>query len=776
MRSWQAAGACCSRRRGVWAGMMLGALLPTAASVAAQTDGTWTTHLYMNNVRDVAVTAEGVWCATRGGALFFDFSTSQFGSWNRSRDGLASDSLVAVARLSDGQIAFATERSGVSVYQPTSGVWFNYTSLTWPIAGDEVLFIREDPPWRMIGSRGGVLVLEDGQPRVTCQQQVDPCELPSWEVTAAVYFEDRFWFGTRGGESGTGAIGRLDYSQGAWDQIDTPGDVLDLEVWDETVFCLTSIGVYRWDGSGWEARNEGLNGIDVEVCQLTVGRDRLLAAAWGEDGGPFVLDDDAQRWDRLADGRLRGCCSVAEGSDGIVWVGASAGWDNDVPYLGEDEDGLWELVGETWIQHRHEGPHPVADYRGLTVDDAGRVWAASAGRFPLGWRIMLFQEGGWRFYNTANAPLSSGWGWHIRVIGQRMWLGHCCCTSPSGGCFLDDWIIGSSEATVHDSVFNIHSSAVDARGNLWFASNRENPEQYPDAVKGLFHYDRAADRWRHYDTETTGALMLSNAVTSVATRADTLWIGYASEGVHRVLLDGQGLPRLTANAWLHVDTGSGLAGNRITQIVTRPGEIWVATDNGISLLDGLQWRTFRKSSGQLPGAQVVDLALTDDGAAWAAIAGAGVTRISRGTGGNWTDFESFGPPDLVSADVRFVARGAGGRDIWVATSAGLSHFVPSPERTDRAFDGVAVFPNPFNPQCDGSVRFVDLPGRTREGVVVDVAGRVVGRFGEVWAEEPFWDGRDPEGGWVAPGLYVIRVSTPQGWLTGQVAVLDLPCN
>lgn len=271
--------------------------------------------------------------------------------------------------------------------------------------------------------------------------------------------------------------------------------------------------------------------------------------------------------------------------------------------------------------------------------------------------------------------------------------------------------------------------------------------------------------------------MLSNAVSAVAARGDTLWIGYASQGTHRVLLDAQGLlPVQDATAWKAYGTADGLAGNRVAAIQTRPGEVWIGTDNGISLRDGTTWRTFRSSSTQLPGSQISDLALTDDGAAWAVVATIGVTRIARSATGAWSVFETFTPPDLVSSNPRQIERGPNGRDVWVATAEGLSHFVPSATQYEVHLSRLDVYPNPFNPDCDGEVRFTALPGRTREGVVVDVAGNIVARFDQVWEAEPFWNGRDLDGGRVAPGLYIVRASTPQGWLTGRIAVLDLPCE
>jgi len=100
------------------------------------------------------VTEAGVWCATGGGALLYDFSLGEFRAWNRAAEELTSDTLTSVAALSDGRIAFGTDREGLSLYDPRSGLWFTETVLTSSqIVGDAILFIGEAPPWRIIGSR-----------------------------------------------------------------------------------------------------------------------------------------------------------------------------------------------------------------------------------------------------------------------------------------------------------------------------------------------------------------------------------------------------------------------------------------------------------------------------------------------------------------------------------------------------------------------------------------------------------------------------------------------
>jgi hypothetical protein len=257
-----------------------------------------------------------------------------------------------------------------------------------------------------------------------------------------------------------------------------------------------------------------------------------------------------------------------------------------------------------------------------------------------------------------------------------------------------------------------------------------------------------------------------------------LWIGYASDGVSRCRLDGDGHLTDQPLDWTHYLTtspASPLAGDRISTMASRPGELWIGTDNGLSYQSDSGWRILRERFDGLPGNEILDVALTDDGAAWVAVRGAGVTRIQTTPSGGIA-YQRFDAPELVSPDALVVARGSQGRDVWVGTSAGLSHFVPTADLTTTTSDILAIYPNPYNPACGDPVRFVELPGTAESGVIVDASGRILQRFGRKWGGDAFWDGRDPDGRPVAPGLYIVRAATPQGWLSGRIAVLDLPCE
>jgi ligand-binding sensor domain-containing protein len=744
--------------------------------------GTWVTHLYMNDVRDLAVTDGGVWCATTGGALFYDTALGEFRAWNRTADGLASDTLTAAAALSDGRIAFGTDRTGLALYDPATGIWFHETSRTTQIAGDAIVFISEAPPWRIIGSRptgttaGGFVALRDGQVRETCQQGLDPCGVPGWAISAGIEYQGALWLGAQPGEGLPGGVGRLQYAtSGNWDTPNTglPSRlVVGFAVWDGALYCATRAGVSVWDGTNWVDRRAGLP-AEASVCALRAGPTRLLLAASGVGGGVFSWNGAGGTWDRL--GTLQAHC-VSEAADGTVWAGASPDQSGRV-WLDADEDGLWECVGGQWAQHRQPGPHPVGSYTALTVDADGRLWAATAGRLR-GWRIARYQPGSWDFFDAGNVPgMNDAWVFDLRATAAGLFVGHCCCNAATGPCHMNVWDQATGEVAVNDSVFNITDSDTDGADRIWFASLYEAATG-EGVARGIYRYDTATGEWTHYTNESTDGLLISNKVAAVDLEGGYLWIGYYNQGLGRCRLRSDGLPSLQSATWAHYTADSidsRLLSNGVRAIASRPGQVWIGTTGGVTLWENGRWRLLRPSSFGLPGSEVTDIALTTDGAAWIGIRGQGVTRVTEEQSGAF-HYERFGPPELVSPAVTVLATGAQGRDLWVGTEAGLSHFLAGGEETATQTRDVRVYPNPYNPGCPDSLRLLALPGRAAEGTICDPAGRIVARFHGRWAGDTIWDGRDRHGRVVAPGLYLIRLSTPRGWLTGRVAVLDLPCS
>jgi len=791
--------------------MLAGLLLP--ATVLAGESG-WTTHSYMNDIYDLDVTDDGVWCATDAGALFFSFADSDLQSWNRCREGLASDTLTSVSQLSDGRIAFGTAASGISVHNPDNGYWYNYNSSVWSLADNAIRFISEEGLWRIIGTPKGFSAFYNGEPAWNriCQEGIDLCDLPGWDIKAGIFFDGYIWLGAWAGAVQGVGVARLNYNNPAADPntYDTANegltslDIREFTVWDDQLYCVSNSEVNYWDGDEWIAMTDGLPAVTDRVGyrDIHAGATRLYLAVTGETrssdpggqelyGGIFYLEAGETTWTRLGTERFHAEC-VAEGNDGVVWVGtvsrklSSGNWYAD--HIAHD--GLWEYVGGQWIQHRKNGPDVIPFYRALAMSESGVLWCAAAdgGR---GWSLTKNDQDEWTTYTKDNSQITNAWILNLTADGDDLWLGHCCCSDPVTACPIDSWASDDSEVETYRSVYNIFDSTKDDWGNLWFGSWFEHAADHPDRVSGLHHWDKSADLMSTYTVESTNELMQSNAIAAVTAEGEYLWIGYMDKGVSRTRLASDGSLSISPGDWTHYEyesSSSVIQSNGITSMASRPGEVWIGTDNGLSIWTNSSgsssWEIYRSAADRLPGSTVIDIALTDE-SGWVAISGQGVTRMKPTSTGDF-EFTTFTTPDLVNANVRVLLAGNQGDDIWAGTINGLSHYSPTATSVIESIDKVEVYPNPYNPNCDdpwlaGSsrLRFKALPGTATSGVIVDVAGNIIHRFaGPKVTDDILWeDGRDQAGNPVAPGLYIVKVSTPRGWLTGQIAVIDLlPCD
>lgn len=97
---------------------------------------------------------------------------------------------------------------------------------------------------------------------------------------------------------------------------------------------------------------------------------------------------------------------------------------------------------------------------------------------------------------------------------------------------------------------------------------------------------------------------------------------------------------------------------------------------------------------------------------------------------------------------------------------------PAPEPLPAAFRLLGNVPNPFNPSTE--IRFVTTTGGPGQLDVFDLTGRTV--FGRaltagVGMNSVRWYGRDNEGAQVSGGVYLYRVSTPDGVGLGRMLLL-----
>ncbi len=742
----------------------------------AQSEGTWRVFLNGNDVRALAARGEDVWSATTGGVLRFN-QAGESEQWNREVGGLLSDSVSAAGIDADGNMWFGTYRAGISVFNPESGTWRAFNSLLEAIPGDRIRRVRFSGPaeaetLRVAAEAGySIFTFDDARQvwnyRGGCQQGVDICDLPSYDVFDLLQSGDSLWLATAAGPAVQ--FPPRPPAPGGW-RTHAGGlggaAITLLARADGRLYGAGPGGVWAWREGTWERANTGagappdsfaVNDMIADGGTLWIsGRGAVYrhnAEGWNQVGSNAAWDPPGHPESRVA------VTALTRTASGRLFAGASD------PL--EVADGIWEFAGGQWVQHRLRGPSLNAHYRSLLFDADGALWTAAAeqGFSPV---VSRFLDGSWRlFYGGGSGRLGS-WTRNIAEAGGKLWLAHCCCERNVPNCRMEQVNRGDLSFLPFD-IANAQDVTTDEQGNLWVATLGGGTTVPPN---GIYRVDLQADSILHV-THAEYPELRSDAVSAIRVAAGTVWIGYQNEGLSRW--------EPATNYWKHydeTDTVNPIIGNDIQTIAVGPdGRVWIGTTAGLSIFRS-GTMTSIAADGRLPAASVVSILPTTDGGAWVGTRGGGLTHMTRRSTGGFT-YQTYGLPYLPSPTVEAMTFDPDGTTIWLGTDRGLVRFVPpgGPLVTDAADTG--AYPNPFRPGCGDGLKLVGFGGPV-SGVVTDMAGHVVARFPSNGQDrqEPtrsVWDGRH-EGRNVAPGLYLVRVHSATGIRSIGVAVLDGTCG
>lgn len=256
--------------------------------------------------------------------------------------------------------------------------------------------------------------------------------------------------------------------------------------------------------------------------------------------------------------------SVVRDERGWLWVGTRFGLS------------VWKRGGGEWEPVRSFDNHPI---RSLMLDGAGGLWIGTArhGIYRLELTSGVLRRFGPRHGLTNDQPIA----FH-RLGPGELWL------STRGGVFAvpgrAPWRFVPVDAPYPSSVYRI----LRARdGTLWAAGRL-----------GLSRWDGGA--WRTYGQEI-GLRDRELVFLSEGPDGD-LWIGYGPpQGISR-LRWGAGAPAIT-----HFRAPWPLGSDELSLLETdRQGRIWVGTDNGVSVFDGVAWSRFGRGDGMVSADTVLN--------------------------------------------------------------------------------------------------------------------------------------------------------------------------
>lgn len=193
------------------------------------------------------------------------------------------------------------------------------------------------------------------------------------------------------------------------------------------------------------------------------------------------------------------------------------------------------------------------------------------------------------------------------------------------------------------------SIAVDKSNNKWFGTYQQ----------GLFKYNGSSftnyNQFGGLASNTVFALDVDNSgnvwagtgfgsgvslISNGSIRNYSHHNGLAFDDVHAVIVDSQGnkwfgtygggLSKFNGTSWITYDTFDGLCDNYIQALSFDPsGNLWIATRNGISSFDGTTFTNY------LPGDNIWDINVDEDGFVWVASWGDGIKKFD---GNTWKSF------------------------------------------------------------------------------------------------------------------------------------------
>ena len=305
------------------------AALFMSTALSAQVFTTWTTTegLPTNNLRDVAVDAEGnIWLATQAGVSKFDGTSFETHN-TMSHPGLASDDVVAIAVTANGDVWAGTD-IGVSVFDGTS-----YTTYTTAdgLSDDQINNIKQAPNGDVwLGTINGVTLYSSG----TFTAFGTP-NIPFGGVTYAAFADNGdVWLG-----GGLGGI--IIYNGSTFSTITTANGLLS-----------NKIRSIAFDGAQnkWVATARGISTLDAADQHS------------GDHTRPFVLP---------APDTLNPVTDIVLDSQGRVWSGVY------VDYL-VTEGGVSTYDGNSWTQYETVDGLAGPNVRRLAVDANDDVWVTTS--------------------------------------------------------------------------------------------------------------------------------------------------------------------------------------------------------------------------------------------------------------------------------------------------------------------------------------------------------------------------------------------------------------
>lgn len=711
--------------------------------------GDWTTYTNMNQISEVLLDGEQLWCATTGGVAVLN-TTDRSIIKLANAEGLGGNYLYCAAVDPAGSLWFGAQNGTLTKYLPGQGFRRVYhfadrdgrSLRVKDVAADgEQLWIATD-----IGVSVFLIYKHGGEIKETYRRLGEHFDGEE-EVQSVRVAGERIWVGTVAGVATAmkDDPNLLDYSRWvSFTKETSPGlsndHVLSITDFDGDIVVGTEQGTFEFDPADSSWHSLGLE--NRRVSDLKHSDEKLYAAT---DAGLYLYDG-GQSWQALpVTGLLSSDLKSLEiDASGTFWVGT-------------DGKGIASLGDSQWETYLIGGP-PANTFVDMEVDDGGNLWCAHDAS-----GASVFDGSIW----TSLTSVPEIKGHSIKAV-EKDKEGNLWFSSWGGGVMKRNpdstWVRYTEKnsplkgVAANPAYVVVNDIAVDEQGNRWFPNWEAS-----DSTRIVCSPAADETSWSvFYEKDGIKSLLM----ISVFAQDGHLYVCFRDEGLLDYDYNWTVKNKADDRAVNYTSTDHHLSDDMVISArVDKDGILWAGTARGLDRFDP-DWERFR--SVPLPdplGPQVNDIAVDERNNKWIATSN-GLGMIN--SGGEFVHVFTTSSSNICANSVLRLKIDRRTGDVWMGTENGLSRFESGIGAPAEDLSQVTAFPNPFIIESGSEILTFDrLPYEARVSIHT-VAGEQVKEI----KSGNQWDGRNQAGELVASGVYLFHVQNPSGKSSiGKIALI-----
>ncbi len=719
--------------------------------------GKWQNFTNMKSINKIAVTDDGIWAGTTGGAFYYPYKEKNFLQFTTT-EGLKSINVTAIAIDHLGRVWFGSSTGNIDIYNPSTKSWDYIVAIANSektkkrindfTIQDTIVYVSTDFGVSIIYSTS--LTFGDTYNKLG--------SFGADLKVNSVFHDDTLWAATEKGIA-VQKDGLSNYlTPDSWRNFSVlqglpAQNVSSIIRFKDTLYAATPAGLVYLKDSIFERKSGSL--FSANVIDMIVKGDSLIVATeyalWIYNQGLFTL--------LFADfgGRITDAAKSVSSKN----------------YFASSSIGIPLLTGTSVNILAQPGPTTNL-FPSIAVDDNGKLWAASGkdvvnqGFYRLdetGWKNYMFGEyaimGANSYHKTVATSDTTvwmlGWGWGILKIKNDSLIVRYSRSNV-------DSLVG----IVNDKNFIVISGvAEDSKKNIWILNRDAGNEK----ILGKLSAD---GKWTFYENGFNSKATLLDDI--VIDRYDTKWLITAlstqtsiTQGVYYFNETGA-----TSKTWGLLTTSNGLNGPPTSISVDLRGEIWIGTNLGVNVVVNPTRPEQRVTSVFSIRQQYINC-ITVDGLnnKWIGTK-SGVWVLSPDGSTLIAQYNTRNSP-LLSDDVKSIAINHKNGLVYVGTDNGLSSLFTVSIKPLDSFSKIELYPNPLYID-DTKVPKLTIDGLVKNSLIkiLSVDGNLINEFSTPGGRTAFWNGRDKNSNFVSSGIYFIIAYSEDGeqLATGKVAVIN----